>query len=318
MKKLAIVGATGLVGQEVLNVLGEEGLLDDFEPFLIVSEKSAGKSVMLNGNVCELLKLDESVISTGFDFAIFLTDEKISKVWIPEFVKKGVIVIDNSCAFRLEEDVPLVVPEINLGTIKQGDKLISNPNCSTIQLVIVLDRLNKLQRIKKVVVSSYQSVSGAGREALCDLRNNTRNVFGAGIQDNLIACIGGLGAGNNCSEENKIIFESKKILAQDFDIYATTVRVPISYCHGESVYVEFDGEIDLQNVLKQLSCPHILLSQDLFYPKQCVGTNLTYVFRLRQVEKNALMFFVLADNLRRGAAYNAVKILKEINQKRNN
>ena len=183
MKKLAIVGVTGLVGQSVLNVLKEEGLADKFELYLFGSEKSAGKKFVYNGAIYNLLKLEESVLEIRFDYAIFLTEESVSGVWGKTFAENGVRVIDNSSAFSLEENVPLVVPEINIKKIENNDTLIANPNCSTIQLVVALDRLKNLGKFETIVVSSYQSVSGAGKDALEDLKNGTTNVFEQGIQD---------------------------------------------------------------------------------------------------------------------------------------
>lgn len=310
MKKLAIVGVTGLVGQSVLNVLKEENLADNFEIFMFGSERSAGKSIEYNGKVFELLELDKNALKYVFDFAIFLTCEDISKIWVNEFSKKGTIVIDNSSAFRLEENIPLIVPEINFKLVKNSDKIISNPNCSTIQLVVVLEKLRKLSKFDTVVVSSYQSVSGAGKEALLDLKNDTNNVFECGIRDDFIASIGKICDNLNCSEENKIILETQKILNEKINIIATTVRVPISFCHGESVYVKFKDKVDIGDVKKVLMCDYIELGDELFYPKICAGSNQTFVCRLRQHSDNEIVFFVIADNLRRGASYNAVKTLK--------
>lgn len=311
MRKLAIVGATGLVGQMFLKVLKEENLLDVFEITLIVSNKSAGKVMVFGDKHYQLFELTEKIIELKFDYAIFLTSEDVSKEWISKFTNFGTRVIDNSCAFRMCKNIPLVVPEINFNDVREDDKIIANPNCSTIQLVVCLDRL-KENKITKVVVSSCQSVSGAGKEALFDLEEGTNNVFDCGIKNNFIAKIGEINKNGYCSEENKIINETLKILHSDFDIFATTVRVPINFCHGESVYIEFENEVDLNLIKKQLQCDYILLSDNLFYPKTCAGTNLTYVCRLRSLNKNMIQFFVIADNLRRGAAYNAVKILEKI------
>ena len=314
MKKLAIVGATGLVGQSVIKVLNEEGLFDRFQIFMIGSSQSAGKVLIFNNKYFTILELDESVFELGLDYAIFLTKEDVSAVWVKKFAEHGIISIDNSSAFRLEKNIPLVVPEINLYEIKAADNIIANPNCSTIQLVVVLDKLMKLGKIKQVVVSSYQSVSGAGKEALFDLLDDTTNVFKCGIKDNLIAQIGRIEANGNCTEENKIINETKKILNLDAEIVATTVRVPISFCHGESVFVKFENETNLGEIKKVLSCDYISVRDDLFYPNKCVGSNLTYVSRLRKPAADSLQFFVIADNLRRGASYNAVKILENISK----
>ncbi len=312
MKRLAIVGVTGLVGQSVLEVLKEEDLANEFELYLFGSEKSFGKEIFYNDRVYKLLSLCESVFELNFDYAIFLTDESVSNVWAKKFAENGTIVIDNSSAFRLDENIPLVVPEINISKIKNSNKIIANPNCSTIQLVVVLEKLRKLSQFETIVVSSYQSVSGAGKDALQDLKENSKKVFDCGIKDNIIARIGKIFDNLNCSEENKIIFETQKILNEKINIVATTVRVPISFCHGESVYVKFKENIDFEKIKNVLNCDHIEVSDDLFYPTDCVGKNTTFVCRLRKHSDKEIVFFVIADNLRRGASFNAVQILKKI------
>lgn len=314
MKKLAVVGATGLVGQKVLEVLKEESLSDSFELYMFVSDKSAGKVMIYNDRHYLLMELDEQILDIGFDYAIFLTSETISKVWVPKFARAGAIVIDNSSAFRMKKNIPLIVPEINFNLIKNQDKIIANPNCSTIQLVLVLDRLKNLSKIKRVVVSSYQSVSGAGKDALKDLNDKSNNFFIMGITDNIIPQIGEIDDGGNCAEENKIINETKKILGIDSDVYATTVRVPTSFCHGESVFVEFESNIDIKEVKKALNVRYIKQG-DMFYLTDCTQTNLTYVCRIRQSSNKIIQFFIIADNLRRGASYNAVEILRLLNRK---
>lgn len=312
MKKLAIVGATGLVGGAVLNVLKEENLIDVFEIYLLVSNNSAGKVLVFGDKHYPLVALSDDVLEIGFDYSIFVTSEDISRLWVKKFEDNDVIVIDNSSAFRMNKNVPLVVPEINFSDIKEDNKIIANPNCSTIQLVVVLDRLKNLYDIQSVIVSSYQSVSGAGREALNDLKNHKTDYFSCGIENNFIPQIGAIKDNGFCSEENKIMNETKKILHSDFDVFATTVRVPIAFCHGESVYVKFKSKVDFEKIKAEISCDWIKLSDDLFYPKDCAGSNLTYVCRLRKCSENEIMFFVIADNLRRGAAYNAVEILKQL------
>lgn len=312
MKKLAIVGVSGLVGQTVLKVLKEEGLIDKFELYLFSSSRSAGKILVFEERHFRLFELREEFLKIGFDYAIFVTNEDISFKWVQKFADEGTVVIDNSSAFRMIEKVPLVVPEINFNLIKNDDKIIANPNCSTIQLVLVLDRLRTLASLDTVVVSSYQSVSGAGKEALLDLENNTNCIFEKGIKNNIIAQIGKLTNNLNCTEENKIILESQKILNDKFNIAATTVRVPIRFCHGESVYVKFSKNIDFDRVKEVLSCEYICLSDEVVLPIECENTNLTYISRLRKHSKNEILFFVIADNLRRGAAYNAVEILKRL------
>ena len=311
MKRLAVVGVTGLVGQSVLYVLKEECLADKFELYLFGSERSAGKKFEYNEKSYVLLKLDDSSLDIGFDYAIFLTDESVSGCWVKKFAERGTVVIDNSSAFRLDKNVPLIVPEINIRKLEKNNRIIANPNCSTIQLVVVLAKLRQLGVFETIVVSSYQSVSGAGKDALDDLKNGTTNVFEKEIKDNFIAKIGKIFDNLNCSEENKIILETQKILNEKINIVATTVRVPISFCHGESVYVKFKNKVDFEMVNEVLNCEHIEVG-DLFCPNDCVGSNQTFVCRLRKVSETELVFFVIADNLRRGASYNAVKILMEI------
>ena len=309
MKSLVIVGATGLVGQTVLKVLKEEELIDKLKLTLVVSEKHDGDMFVFNGRKYKLVSLSEELIGLKFDFAIFSAGDEISKTWAPRFAEVGTVVIDNSNAFRREYNIPLVVPEININLIK-NNKIIANPNCSTIQLVLVLNKILEFSKIKKVIVSSYQSVSGAGKDALEDLMFNKNKIFKNGIKNNVIPIIGQLLNNGFCSEEDKIMFESNKILNTNFQIVATTVRVPIEYCHGESVYVELEENIDHKGLIKNLECDYIKYSEDLIYPTDCVGKNTTCVFRLRQISGKELALFILADNLRRGAAYNAVLILK--------
>lgn len=311
MKKLAIVGVSGLVGQTVLKVLKEENLIDKFELYLLSSSRSAGKVLVFEERHFRLIELREEVLKIGLDYAIFVTNEEISVEWVKKFADTGTVVIDNSSAFRMNENVPLVVPEINFNLIKNNDKIIANPNCSTIQLVLILDKLRNFAGLDTVVVSSYQSVSGAGKDALLDLENDTNFVFEKGIKNNIIPQIGRLSNNLYCAEENKIILESQKILNQKFNIAATTVRVPIKFCHGESVYVKFSKEIGFEKVKEALACDYICLN-DIFLPKECENSNLTYVCRLRKHSDNEILFFVIADNLRRGAAYNAVEILKRL------
>lgn len=312
MKKLAIVGASGLVGQTVLKVLKEEKLTQNYEIFMLSSTRSAGKVLIFDDKHYRLFELSDEILKLKFDYAIFVTSEDVSKVWCEKFAKTGTIVIDNSSAFRLNKNIPLIVPEINFNLVKNYDKIIANPNCSTIQLVLVLDKLMKLSKFESVVVSSYQSVSGAGKDALLDLEKNTNKFFEMGIKNNFIAKIGSINENGFCSEENKIMLESQKILNEKFNIVATTVRVPVNFCHGESVYIKFSEDIDFEKVKEVLKCDYIKVSEDMFYPTDCVDTNETYVFRLRKQSESEIVFFVIADNLRRGAAFNAVEILKRL------
>lgn len=310
--KLGVVGATGLVGETILNVLKEENLLDCFELFLIASEKNFGKRMVFNGCEHNLLRLSENLLNLKLDVVIFSAGEEVSKNWVLKFYETGSIVIDNTNAFRKNLYVPLIVPEINKNLITKDVRLFSNPNCSTIQLAVVVDKLKNLSKIKKIVVSTYQSVSGAGRDALNDLKNGTNKVFVDGIKDEIIPFIGSFDENFDCTEESKIKFELNKILNESLDICATSVRVPTPFCHGESVYVEFEKSFEIDDVKNLLNQKHIKIVEDKILLKTCKNTNLTYVCRLRKHGEKELLFFVVADNLRRGAAYNAVEILKEV------
>lgn len=309
--KIAIIGATGLVGTTILRVLYEENLFWGYDITLFVSSKSAGKEFLFEGRIFRLVKLDETALSKKFDFVFFSAGGEVSLLWAKRFAEIGAIVIDNTNAFRRETGVPLIVPEINFSSITKETKLISNPNCSTIQLAIVISKLAELSEIEKIVVSTYQSVSGAGRQAFLDLKNNAKNVFKYGINDEIIAKIGEIQENGYSIEENKVMFELSKILGKELDVSATAVRVPTSVGHGESVYVKFKNDVNVIDALAALDCEQIKFRDDVFYLHEVRETNVTYVCRLRQRNKNELEFFVMADNLRRGAAYNAVKIMKK-------
>lgn len=313
MKKLkvGIVGATGLVGQTFLRLLQEKNLLSKIDVVLMCSEKSAGKRMMFNGNECKLFLLSDECLNMGLDVVVMSAGDSVSKLWAKKFIENGSVVVDNTNAFRHEESVPLVVPEIN-GMLARGQMLIANPNCSTIQLAVVLNEIQKVSDIETVVVSTYQSVSGAGKQALLDLQQHRNQHFKFGINKNIIPQIGEVFQNGSCTEEVKIMFELNKILNTSFNVCAMAVRVPIPNCHGESVYVRFKEQVcldALEEVLKNKN--HIIyLKEDVALPVHCAGTNETYVCRLKQCSTKEIMFFVMADNLRRGAAFNALEIIK--------
>ncbi len=314
MIKIAIVGATGLVGETIIKVLKEEDLKNKVSLSLFASEKSHGKEMVVYGNDYRVTKLSDEVIKQNFDIVFFSAGDDVSRAWAKKFAANGSYVIDNTNAFRREKQIPLVVPEINGNLLTQNTKLISNPNCSTIQLAIVLDKIIKVSEISLVVVSTYQSVSGAGRNALSDLKYGTKKCFSVGIRDNFISQIGSIQENGFCTEENKMMFELNKILNKKFRVLATTVRVPISNCHGESVYVKLKSKISLSELKEKLDCDyiHVCSNTELAFPTKIAGTNQTHICRLRLINNKELMFFVVADNLRRGAAYNAVEIFKTL------
>lgn len=313
--KIAIVGATGLVGETILKILYEENLFWGNEITLYVSRRSAGKEYLIFGRKFRFVELNENEAKKSFDIVFFSAGTDVSLKYAKLFSESGAFVVDNTNAFRREKDVPLVVPEINAHLINENTKIISNPNCSTIELAVVIEKLMFLSDIEKVVVSTYQSVSGAGRRALYDLKNNAKNVFKYGINDEIIAKIGEIQENGASLEENKMMFELSKILNKEIDVSVTAVRVPTSVCHGESVYVKFKNDVNLIDVFATLDHEHIKVSNDMVYLTDVRGTNLTHVFRIRQHKSDELEFFVIADNLRRGAAFNAVLIAKEIIEK---
>lgn len=310
--KVAIIGASGLVGQKIIQVLIEEKLIEKMQITLYVSEKSVGKSLNIGKYYFKYQLLDNNILNEKFNIAFFSAGESISKIWAEKLSKAGCYIIDNTNAFRKEPYIPLVVPEINIDKINYNTKIIANPNCSTIQLAIIIDRLLKLQKIKTIIVSTYQSVSGAGKDALKDLEKDTNFYFKEGIKNNLILKIGEIDDNNFCQEENKIMFELNKILNSNINIYASAVRVPIPYCHTESVYVKFSKKINIDKLLNSLKVPYIKIDNDISIPLKIADTNLTHICRIRKASNCELLFFIVADNLRRGAAYNAVKIAEHI------
>ena len=309
--KIGIIGATGLVGQMFINVLKEEKFFSKVELFLISSEKSAGKRMVVGGEECKIYSLNKSCLDLHLDIAIFSAGDEISKIWAELFCQNGTFVIDNTNAFRKIENVPLVVPEINHELIK-NNKIISNPNCSTIELAVVLDLFKDVEDIEQVVVSTYQSVSGAGKKALNDLLHHKNECFAKGINKNVIPVIGDVQSNGFCTEENKIMFELNKILQTKINVYAMSVRVPVPYCHGESVFVKFKNNVNIDLLKKKLSESENVIfdDNDVFVPTECYNSNKTYVCRLKQCSEKEFMFFVVADNLRRGAAFNAFEIMK--------
>ncbi len=312
--KIGIIGASGLVGRNILKQL--DNLKQKHEIFCYTSEKSAGTFIDYH----EMLLLSKENIK-NLDFALFAAGSSVSKKWAFEFIKKGATVIDNSNAFRREYFSPLVVPEINFDKIKKETKLISNPNCSTIQIALPLYVLNKLNSIKRIVVSTYQSASGAGQKGLDDLDNNQTTKFQTVLKDELIPHIDTALDNGFTLEEDKIRFELRKILSlPKLKINATAVRVPIHFCHGASVYVECKNNIDILTFEKELKLTKgITVLNNLknnVYPltKIAKNTDNIYVGRIRKDLDNpkALSFWVVNDNIRKGAATNAVQIMNKI------
>ena len=322
--KLAVIGATGLVGKTVLTVL-EEKKFENFEYVFFASKKSAGKKVVVLNKEYEIKELNEESFNLGFDYAIFVAGGEVSKKYAPIAVSKGTIVIDNSSFYRMDTNVPLVVPEVNSQDLKQHNGIIANPNCSTIQAVVALKPLDDKYKIKRIVYSTYQAVSGAGQEGVTDLENTLKGLeckkFPYPIANNCLPQIDEFTENGYTKEEMKMINETRKILHKpNIKITATTVRVPIMNSHCESINVEFEKEFDLdelRNLLK--NSPGIIVQDDpknKIYPlsTKCTGSDTVFVGRVRRDYSinSGINMWVVADNVRKGAASNAVQILENL------
>jgi aspartate-semialdehyde dehydrogenase len=323
---IAIVGATGLVGGEMMSCLTEKKIHCK-EVRLLASSDSAGELFSVCGNEVEVQTLDEESFR-GVDYALFATSAELSERFVPIAVEAGARVIDNSSRFRMEPGVPLVVPEVNADVIAQS-AIIANPNCSTIQLVPVLKVLNECFGLKRVVVSTYQSVSGAGKVALDELWSQTLAVFNQKeieqdafqhqIAFNCIPQIDVLLDDGYTKEEMKIINETRKILnIPQLRITATAVRVPVFHSHAESVNIETERAISLDIAKEKLHAAGIVLSADGEYPMQLevAGRDEVHVGRMRldSSVEHGLNLWIVADNIRKGAALNAVQILEYLLQ----
>ena len=326
--KLAIVGATGLVGRTALKVL-EEKNIPNLEYTLFSSSKSAGTKLKLLGKEYVVQELKDDSFDSGFDFAIFSAGAGTSKHFAPIAASKGCIVIDNSSAFRMYDDVPLIVPEVNFKDVLNHNNIIANPNCSTIQAVVVLKPLDDNFKIKRIVYSTYQAVSGAGKLGLQDLENgyNTQSQntsllkFSHPIYDNCLPHIDSFLINGYTKEEMKMINETRKILGHPtLPITATAVRVPVKNCHGESINIEFENPFSIDEVKSILkNSPGIVVKDDIkndIYPiaTEANGHDDVFVGRIRKdySTANALNLWVVADNLRKGAASNAIQIIEKL------
>ena len=325
MYKLAIVGATGLVGRTALKIL-EEKDLPIYEYVLFSSKKSAGKIINFKNKDYVVKELTEnSFIEEHFDFAIFSAGGSTSLKFSPIAASNGCIVIDNSSAFRMNKDVPLVVPEVNPEDIKLNTGIIANPNCSTIQAVLPLKYLDDKYKIKRIVYSTYQAVSGAGINGIRDLENGIKGLknqkFPHPIFNNCLPHIDVFLDNGYTKEEEKMINETRKILHKpNLPVTATCVRVPIFNCHSESINVELESDFKLENIIKGLnSFPNIKVLDDTnkdIYPlsSECSGSDEVFVGRIRRDNsvEYGLNLWVVADNIRKGAATNAIQILEKL------
>lgn len=331
--KIAIVGATGNVGREMLNCLAErEFPISEVIP--LASKKSKGKKISFGDKTLIVQDIEEFDFE-GVDIALFSAGSEVSRKYAPIAAQKNCIVIDNSSFFRMDPDVPLIVPEVNSEALKDFYKknIIANPNCSTIQLVVALKPLHDHVKIKRVIVSTYQSVSGAGKNAMDELYNQTKakfmsdhvpaKVLPRSIAFNLIPHIDPFMDDDYTKEEWKMHNEIKKILDPNINLSATCVRVPVFVGHSESVYVEFENKISPEEARDLLNEAEGVIVVDnpeddaYITPNEAVGEMAVFVSRIRKdlTHPNALNIWVVSDNLRKGAALNAVQIAEELVQK---
>jgi len=329
---LAIVGATGAVGEEMFKTLSQrEFPVKSLRAF--ASERSEGKTIEFKG---EKIKV-ENLASASFeniDIALFSAGASISREFSPQFARKGAVVIDNSSAFRMEKDVPLVVPEVNPHSVEKHRGIIANPNCSTIQLVVAISPIHKRARIKRMVISTFQSVSGTGREAIMELRTQTEDflrgrqltgqVYPHQIAFNLLPHIGSFLSSGYTEEEMKLVNETRKIMEDDsIKVNATCVRVPVFISHSEIVTLETEKSLSVEEVRQILSNSQGVIVEDnpekniYPLPVNAAGKDEVFVGRIRKDEsaQNSISMWIVADNLRKGAALNAVQIAELIVKK---
>ena len=325
--KIAVVGATGLVGGEILEVLEERNIHFD-ELLLVASERSAGKKKIFKGKEYTLITLEEAVEERP-DFAIFSAGGSTSLEWAPKFAQVGTTVVDNSSAWRMSPDHKLIVPEINAEELTVEDKIIANPNCSTIQMVAALAPLRDRYGIKRIVVSTYQSVTGSGKGAVDQMMDERAGkeaemVYPHKIDMNVLPHIDVFQENGYTKEEMKMINETKKIFSDEsIAVTATTVRIPTMGGHSESVNVEFKEDFDMSEVRSLLENTEGIIVQDdpsqNIYPMPLTAHKKDEVFvgRLRRDESlpNTLNMWIVADNLRKGAATNAVQIVEYLQKK---
>jgi aspartate-semialdehyde dehydrogenase len=326
--KVAVVGATGLVGTQMIKVLEERKFpVTEFIP--VASEKSIGKMVTFKGKEYAVVGM-QTAIDRKPDIAVFSAGSGTSKSWAPKFAEAGTTVVDNSSAWRMEPEIKLVVPEVNAHVLRREDKIIANPNCSTIQMVVALTGIHKAYRIKRVVVSTYQSVTGTGKKAVDQLMNERKGIQGEMIYPhkidlNALPHIDIFLDNGYTKEEMKLVNETRKIMGDDsIRVTATTVRIPVIGGHSEAVNVEFEKEFDIAEVRRILeNTPGVIVMDDPknnIYPMPIVSHNRDEVFvgRLRRDESQpkTLNMWVVSDNLRKGAATNAIQIAEYLVEKK--
>lgn len=331
--RIGVVGATGLVGSKLISLI-ENTILPITELRLIASEKSRGKKVRFKNQILNVLEISDKVFD-NLDLVFFMANNEIAKKFVKIAVKNNAVVIDNSSTFRLTEGIPLITPEVNFNIINKDNKIIANPNCSTIQLVIPLNLINKTNKIKRVDVATYQAVSGAGKEAIDEYKNQIKNYFNKRVKpeilpvkglrkhyeiiDNAIPQIDLFEEHNYTKEEMKVIYESQKILNINFSISCTAVRIPILNGHSESVTVTLKDNVNLEAIINEFKKEENLIILDdinnQIYPLATLstGNNEVFIGRIRKdiFNNNIIHFWVVADNIYKGAAANALQIAEK-------
>ena len=322
--KVAVVGVTGVVGTVLLKLL-EEREFPVSEIIPVASEKSVGNKIIFKGQDCKIVSLDDAV-NMKPDIALFSAGGSISLEWAPKFAKEGTRVVDNSSAWRMDSTKKLIVSEVNSKVLTKEDFIIANPNCSTMQMLVVLAPLHKKYKIKRLVISTYQSVSGTGKNAIDQLegeRNdvNSSKVYPYSIDQNLLPHCDVFEKDGYTKEENKLINETRKILNDNsIQITSTAVRVPIEICHGESVNIEFEKDFEIEDIFEILSnSPGLVVEDDPDknkYPMPINSANKDEVFvgRIRRdfSIKSGINLWIVADNLRKGAATNTIQIAEKL------
>ena len=322
--KVAVVGVTGVVGTVLLKLL-EEREFPVSEIIPVASEKSVGNKIMFKGQDYKIVSLGDAV-NMKPDIALFSAGGSISLEWAPKFAKEGTRIVDNSSAWRMDSTKKLIVSEVNSKVLTKEDFIIANPNCSTMQMLVVLAPLHKKYKIKRLVISTYQSVSGTGKNAIDQLegeRNdvNSSKVYPYSIDQNLLPHCDVFEKDGYTKEENKLINETRKILNDNsIQITSTAVRVPIEICHGESVNIEFEKDFEIEDIFEILSdSPGLVVEDDPDnnkYPMPINSVNKDEVFvgRIRRdfSIKSGINLWIVADNLRKGAATNTIQIAEKL------
>jgi aspartate-semialdehyde dehydrogenase len=324
--KIALVGATGMVGGVMLEILKERNFPFD-ELFLVASDSSIGKKIMFLNKTYLVIGLEEAV-QNGPDIAIFSAGGETSLRWAPKFAEKGTFVIDNSSAWRMDKTKKLIIPEINGNLLTKDDKIIANPNCSTIQMLMVLSPIHKKYGIKRVVVSTYQSVTGTGMKALSQLENEYKGIKGEmaykyPIHQNAIPHCDDFLSNGYTKEEMKLSNETHKILDKTIKVSATAIRIPVIGGHSESINLSLNNPFEIEDIKTLLdNTTGVELKDDINtfdypMPLYSKGKDEVFVGRIRKdfSEKNSLNLWVVADNLRKGAATNTIQIAEKIIEK---